>query len=276
MNPAPKCRVALVTGASSGFGFATATRLAQRGFRVFGTSRSGACAAASFEILPLDVDKSASVQACVALLLERAGRLDIVVNNAGRALVGACEETSAEEARALFETNLFGTMRVVSAALPTMRQQRRGTIVNVGSLSGFVGVSFHGIYAASKHALAGYTEALRLEVQAFGVRVSLIEPAAHRTEIQMLRPHRLLSHYDAGRDRVEAIIRKQIEHGDSPERVVDAIVSAATSAHPRMRYRVGRKAAWAAWARRLLSASAFETMMSREFQLSTAPATEFE
>ncbi|MDB4976428.1 MAG: short-chain dehydrogenase protein, partial [Myxococcaceae bacterium] len=200
-------------------------------------------------------------------LLRRAGRLDVLVNNAGRAMVGACEETGADEARSLFETNVLGPMRVVSAVLPTMRQQSRGSIVNVGSLSGSIGVPFHGIYAATKHALAGYSEALRLELEPFGIHVSVVEPAAHRTHIQMTRPAKLLSVYDAARQRVEAIIRQQIESGASPERVVDVIVAAATSRSPRLRYRVGRRARFAVWARRLLPAYAFEHVMRREFRL---------
>jgi short-subunit dehydrogenase len=157
-------------------------------------------------------------------------------------MVGSCEETSAEEARALFETNVFGPMRVAAAVLPAMREARRGVIVNVGSLSGFIGVPFHGAYSASKHALAGYTEALRYEVRSFGVRVALIEPAAHRTGIRMARPRTPMPLYEVGRERVEAIIRAQIERGDSPERVVDAIVEAATrtAAVPLPRHR-GRR-----------------------------------
>ena len=259
--------VALVTGASSGFGAGTAARLAAMGFRVFGTSRNGSGGAAGVEMLPLDVDSGDSVRGCIGELLRRAGRLDVVVNNAGRAMVGACEETSAEEARALFETNVFGPMRVVAAVLPAMREARRGAIVNVGSLSGFIGVPFHGVYSASKHALAGYTEALRHEVRAFGVRVALIEPAAHRTGIGMARPRNPLPLYGAGRDRVEAIIRAQIEGGDSPERVVDAIVEAATSTAPRFRYRVGRKAALGVAARALLPSRLFEAFVRREFRL---------
>lgn len=256
-----------MTGASSGFGAGTAARLAARGYRVFGTSRSGAGGAPGVEMLPLDVDRDDSVRRCIAEALRRAGRLDAVVNNAGRAMVGACEETSAEEARALFETNVFGPMRVVAAVLPVMRAQRRGAIVNVGSLSGFIGVPFHGAYSASKHALAGYTEALRLEVQAFGVNVSLIEPAAHRTGIRMAQPLAPMQIYASGRARVESIIRGQIDRGDSPERVVDAIVEAVLSAGPRARYRVGRKAALGAFARRFLPAGLFESFMRREFRL---------
>jgi short-subunit dehydrogenase len=222
-------------------------------------------------MLPLDVDRDDSVRECMAELLRRASRLDVVVNNAGRAMVGACEETSAEEARALFETNVFGVMRVVAAALPTMRAQGRGAIVNVGSLSGFIGVPFHGVYSASKHALAGYTEALRHELRPFGVSVSLIEPAAHRTGIRMARPRAPLPDYAAGAERVEAIIRAQIEHGDSPERVVDTIVRAIASDAPRFRYRVGRKAVLGVFARNVLPEGWFESFVRREFSLAARP-----
>lgn len=260
-------KVALVTGASSGFGRAAAARLVSMGYRVFGSSRSGDGGVPGVEMLALDVDHDDSVRRCIGELLRRARRVDVVVNNAGRAMVGACEETSAEEARALFETNVFGPMRIVAAVLPTMREQRRGAIVNVGSLSGFIGVPFHGVYSASKHALAGYTEALRHEVRSFGVNVSLIEPAAHRTEIRMAQPLAPMPHYANGRTRVEAIIRGQIEHGESPERVVDAIVAAITSDSPRFRYRVGRKAALGVAARLLLPARLFESFVRREFRL---------
>jgi short-subunit dehydrogenase len=262
--------VALVTGASSGIGYATATRLAAHGYRVFGTSRSGARVSDVFEMLPLDVDHEDSVRTCVETLVREAGRIDVLVNNAGRAMVGACEETTADEARALFETNVFGLMRVTSRVLPAMRARRRGSIVNMGSLSGFIGVPFHGVYAATKHAVAGYTESLRLEVAPFGVRVALIEPAAHRTHIAMSRPRDLLALYDSGRTRVESIIRAQIENGASPERVVDVVVRAAMSRSPRARYRVGFKAHLGAWARRFLPARVFERFLRHEFRLPQA------
>jgi NAD(P)-dependent dehydrogenase (short-subunit alcohol dehydrogenase family) len=259
-------RVALVTGASSGFGAVTTRQFAALGLRVFGTSRSGKDGPPGIEMLALDVHDDASVQACIAELSRLAGRVDVLVNNAGRAMLGACEETSAE-ARDLFDTNVFGVMRMVAAVLPSMRARGSGHIVNVGSLSGFVGVPFHGVYAASKHALVGYTEALRLEVERFGIRVALVEPAAHRTGIRMVEPRAALPLYDQGRKGVEAIIRAQIDGGEDPERVADVIVRAATSPSPAFRYRVGRKAAFAAWARRLLPLAAFEDVIRREFQL---------
>jgi short-subunit dehydrogenase len=218
-------------------------------------------------MLVLDVDLDESVRRCVEDLLGRTGRIDVLVNNAGRALLGACEETSSSEARALFETNVFGVMRMVCAVLPTMKQQGRGSIVNVGSLSGLISVPFHGVYAASKHALAGYSDALRHEVRPFGVRVSLVEPAAHRTGITMSRPLRTRAEYDVGRERVGSIIQTQIEAGHAPARVADTIVLAATSGAPRARYRVGFKALLASWALRLLPASWVEIAVRYEFGL---------
>ncbi|MBL8950128.1 MAG: SDR family NAD(P)-dependent oxidoreductase, partial [Myxococcaceae bacterium] len=213
-----------------------------------------------------DVDRDDSVRACIAELLQRAGRIDVLVNNAGRAMVGACEETTADEARALFETNVFGVMRVTAEVLPAMRAQGGGVIVNLGSASGIMGVPFHGVYSATKHALAGWSQALRYEVEPFGVRVALIEPAAHRTNIMMSRPRALMEHYAAGRDGVEAIIRGQIETGASPELVVDAIVAAATGASTRFRHRVGGKARLAALGA-LLPGWLLDRVVRREFAL---------
>jgi short-subunit dehydrogenase len=265
----PTKPVALVTGASSGFGALIAEALTTRGFRVIGTSRSGGGGPPGIEMLALDVDRDASVTACMARLFEQTGHIDVLVNNAGRAMVGAAEETSPDEARALFETNLFGVMRVTSAVLPGMRARRTGRIINLGSVSGFVGLPFHGIYAASKHALAGYSEALRYELRPFGVWVSLVEPAAHRTGIQMSRPAQLDPVYDAGRRHVEHYIRDLIDHGPDPRGVARVVLAAATRAAPRLHYRVGGQARLAAWARRLLPGRLFEQFMRRELRLPT-------
>ena len=146
-------RVVLITGASSGIGRACAQHLHQRGYHVFGTSRQPQPDNGSFTMIPMDVDDEASVRRGIDQIIQQTGRLDVVVNNAGITFAGAIEDTSIEEAQAQFETNLFGVLRVCRAALPIMRQQRLGIIVNIGSLAGTIGVPFHGLYAASK--LAG-------------------------------------------------------------------------------------------------------------------------
>lgn len=148
----PSQRVVLITGASSGVGQSAARLLAQRGYKVFGTSRNPASAESipAVEMLPLDVRADDSVRACVEAVSSGAGRLDVLINNAGHELAGAVEEVSLAEARDQFETNFFGVVRMVNAVLPSMRQQKGGHIINVGSLSGLSPIPFLGIYSASK------------------------------------------------------------------------------------------------------------------------------
>lgn len=176
--------VVLVTGASSGLGAATVAELARHGHRVYGTSRRASTSpagAAPPVLLPMDVREPASVAAAVERLLDREGRLDVLINNAGIGLAGAVEDTSDEEARALFETNLFGAHRVLRAVLPVMRRQRRGLVVNVGSMAGEVAVPFQAFYSATKAALASLSHALRIEAAPHGVAVTLLEPGDFRT-----------------------------------------------------------------------------------------------
>ena len=155
MNTTP--HVALVTGASSGFGQATAARLSAQGFRVFGTSRVPTDhGPSSLELLPLDVTSETSVEMCIQTILERTGRIDLLVNNAGFAQAGALEETSLEEARAQFDTNVFGVLRMLKAVLPVMREQGSGQIITVSSLLGVVAMPYLGLYTSSKFAACGH------------------------------------------------------------------------------------------------------------------------
>jgi NAD(P)-dependent dehydrogenase (short-subunit alcohol dehydrogenase family) len=154
----------LITGASSGIGQATARLFAEEGFRVFGTSRRKRPDENGVEMVELDVRSDDSVEHCVAEVLARAGRIDVLVNNAGVAPVSIAEETTMEDARAVFETNFFGAVRMTNAVLPDMRDRRQGRIINVGSLAAWVGEPGEAFYAASKAALARYSEALRYEV----------------------------------------------------------------------------------------------------------------
>src|SRR5262245_46422358 len=179
----PNQRVVLITGASSGVGQSAARLLSQRGYTVFGTSRHPTTAdpTPAVEMLPLDVRADDSVRACVEAVVNRSGRLDVLINNAGYELAGALEELSSEEARAQFDTNFFGVVRMVDAVLPLMRRQKSGHIINVSSLSGLSAIPFLGIYSASKFAVEGFTEALRHEVKPFNIHVSLAEPAFLKT-----------------------------------------------------------------------------------------------
>src|SRR5262245_48388810 len=166
-------RVALITGASSGIGRATAELMATRGHRVFGGVRAPATTRplAGVELVPLDVRDEASAKACVDAVCSRAGRIDVLINNAGVNLVGAVEETSISQAQALFDTNVIGVLRMVRAVLPGMRRQGTGLIVNISSIVGFIPAPFMGVYASTKHAIEGLSESLDHEVRAFGIRV---------------------------------------------------------------------------------------------------------
>src|SRR5215207_1362176 len=163
----PKGRIALVTGASSGIGEAAAERLAKAGYKVYGTSRRGAQAGKqSFEMLPLDVTSDQSVEAAVSEVMRRDGRIDLLVNNAGFGVApGGAEESSIDQARAIFETNFFGLVRMTRAVLPHMREQRSGRIINMSSVLGFLPMPYGALYAATKHAVEGYSESLDHELR---------------------------------------------------------------------------------------------------------------
>jgi len=267
----PDQRVILITGASSGVGQSTARLLAQRGDKVFGTSRNPTSAEpmAAVEMLPLDVRSDASVQACVQAVVNRGGRLDVLINNAGYELAGALEETSSEEARAQFETNFFGVVRMVDAVLPLMRRQKRGRIINVSSLSGLSAIPFLGIYSASKFALEGYTEALRHEVKPFNIHVSLTEAGFLKTPMMT---HRQLAasriaEYDHWRQRALDAIRAQEEKGPGPEAVAETLLEIVSSKTPRLRYLIGGQARSVARLRRFVPAGLYESGVRRTFSI---------
>ena len=176
-------RSVLITGASSGVGKATARRFAGAGFRVFGTSRRPEPDDSGIEMLELDLRSPDSIEHCVAEVLSRASSIDVLVSNAGVMHWVFAEETTMDEAHALFETNFFGPARMMKAVLPNMRKARRGRIINVGSLAAWVGEPGEAYYSASKRALAGLTESLRHEMWPLGIHVSLIEPGAFQTNV---------------------------------------------------------------------------------------------
>lgn len=236
-------RVVLVTGASSGIGAACARHLRERGFRVFGTSRRAESTTTDggVEMVAMDVDSDASVQAGVAAVLERAGRIDAVVNNAGWALAGAVEDTPLEEARAQLETNLFGAWRVCRAVLPAMRAAGRGYIINVGSIGGRVGLPFQAAYSASKFAVAGFMEALSGEVRPFGIHAVLIEPGNYRTGITAARrvTTREGSPYAAAFARTLEVVERDERRGADPAEVARLVGRILHTRTPRLRYMVG-------------------------------------
>ncbi len=224
----------LITGASSGIGRATAQMLASKGFRVFGTVRKPRHSLPGVELIKLDVTDDASISEAVRGITAKAGPIGGLVNNAGYGLAGAVEETSVAEAREQFETNVFGVIRMVNAVLPAMREQGYGRIVNISSILGFMPMPYMGIYAASKHALEGYTETLDHEVRQFGVRAVLIEPDLTRTNFE--RNTRAtatnIPAYAAQKSRAIEAMREQEKTGTEPQAVALAILTALTGKSP--------------------------------------------
>lgn len=263
--------VALVTGASSGIGRAIAARLARGGYRVFGTARDpGRLGSdAGFEPVRMDVRGDESVARGVDEVLRSAGQIDLLANNAGYAVVGAVEETSPAQARALFETNVFGALRVSRAVLPAMRARGRGRIVNISSVAGFAPAPFMGAYAASKHALEALTEALDHEVRNFGVRAVLVQPGFTRTEIASNQEtgDSPVNVYGALRDGLTAHIASAVAAGVEPEVVANVVWTAATAESPRLRYPVGGEAKVLSAMRRFLPARAFAQGVRKQFRL---------
>lgn len=246
-------RVVLITGASSGLGQACAERLARGGDRVYGTSRAPqkSTPLAGVEMLAMNLDDDRSVGGAVERMLRAEGRLDVVINNGGFGFGGPVEETSLEEAKAIFETNLFGVLRVCRAVLPTMRQRRSGTIVNVSSLGGRIGLPFQGLYSATKFALEGMSEALRMEAKPFGVRVVLVEPGDFRTGFTQNR--RTVDGFDAVASpykerslRAIRIAETDERNGSPPEAVARLVERVLNRPHPRVRYPVGARSQRAA------------------------------
>ncbi len=236
-------RVVLITGASSGIGRACGVHLAARGWRVFGASRKESPADAGFAMVRMDVDEDGSVERGVADVLKQAGRIDAVVNNAGYSLAGSVEDTSIDEAKAQFETNFFGTLRVCHAVLPTMRSQRRGHIVNISSLAGTFGLPFEGIYSASKFALEGLSEALRYETRRFGIHVALVEPGDYQTAITASRRVAAAARTnEAYRERFAHFSQKQ-EHleqtATTPEPIARLVERILNDPRPKLRYPIG-------------------------------------
>src|SRR5436190_2793660 len=175
----PKGKIALVTGASSGIGEATAERLAKAGYKVYGTSRRGAQEGKrSFEMLTLDVTSDESVVGAVGEVIAAEGQIDLLVNNAGFGVApAAADESSIAQARSIFDTNLFGMVRMTRAVVPHLRHRGAGRIINIGSVLGFLPMPYGALYAATKHAIEGYSESLDHELRTRGIRFSIIEPA---------------------------------------------------------------------------------------------------
>ena len=265
-------RVALVTGASSGIGKVTALRLAAQGYYVFGAARHTepieAVKVAGLESLELDVTSSDSIKSALETVMAHSGRLDVLVNNAGYGAYGAVEEMSLDDARKQFDVNVFGLANLTQHVLPTMRQQRSGYIVNVSSVAGRMGVPMMGWYSASKHALEAYSDALRLEVKPFGIKVVVIQPGYIKTNFQdnaaqVSEGKEQLDAYRGLNTAFRDFQRGNNDSGADPYAVASVIEKAITSDNPSARYAAPFSAKSYLLGKRLLGDRVLDSFMSR-------------
>jgi short-subunit dehydrogenase len=261
-------KVALITGASGGIGLAAGVALIRAGYRVFGTSRQAAPneVRQGIHMLRCDVTDDESVKLVIKDVVRLAGRIDVLVNNAGRSLIGAAEESSLGQAQSLFDINVFGIIRTTNEVLPIMRKQGQGRIINISSVAGFLPGPYTALYNATKHAVEGYSESLDHELRTLGIRVSLVEPVFTRTTLEENgdKPDRILSVYDKGRAAMNVTWRNGIAAGDPVEAVADKVVQAATDKEPSIRYTPGKMAGRLRLMRRFVPEKMFEKSFRKQ------------
>ena len=236
-------KVVLITGASSGIGKSIATFLSEKGYKVYGTSRNPKNTANfSFELIALDVLKVDTINAAIDLIIQKEGRLDVLVNNAGMGITGPIEDTPTDEMRAVFNTNLFGAVDVMKAALPQMRKQKSGTIINVTSIAGYMGLPFRGLYSATKGALETITEATSMEVKPFGIKVACVAPGDFATNIAAGRYHTPVFEDSAYKENYQMNLNLMDAHvsgGMDPIEMAKAVHRIIETKNPKIHYKVG-------------------------------------
>lgn len=267
-------KVALVTGASSGIGAATAIKLKSLGYIVYAaarrTDRMAGLAEAGIEVRGLDVTDDASMVALMDAIIAASGRIDILVNNAGYGSYGALEDVPISEARRQVEVNLFGLARMTQLALPHMRAQHAGYIVNVSSVGGKIWTPLGSWYHATKFAVEGLSDSLRLETKNFGIKVVVIEPGSIATEWSGISAETLDAASSGGAytslaKTVSAFFRSTTRKKSDPSVVADIIATAVTSTRPKTRYAVGQNATRILIARKLLSDRAVDNQIMKSF-----------
>jgi NAD(P)-dependent dehydrogenase (short-subunit alcohol dehydrogenase family) len=235
-------KVILVTGGSSGIGRSICLHLASLGHKVYGTSRKHQASTNSFQLLTLDVTNDLSVQQGVAELLKKEGRIDVLINNAGIGMVGAIEDSLAEDSAKVFETNVFGPLRTMQAVLPTMRAQGSGLIINVGSIAGYMGLPYRGIYSATKASLGMITEALRMELKPYNIQACVVDPGDYSTSITQNRQVNIPIHspYKEKVLALEQMINEEVNHSSDPAEVGKLIEKIINTPQPKVRYLSGK------------------------------------
>ena len=235
-------KVVFITGASSGIGKATAEYLSDKGYIVYGTSRNPKQIDQSFLMVAMELNNVKSIDNAIQYVLEKEGRIDVLINNAGTGITGPIEETPSEEIHKSFETNFFGVIEVMKAVLPQMRKQKSGLIINVTSIAGYMGLPFRGIYSATKSALERITESIRMEVKKFGIEITNLAPGDFATNIASGRYHTPVfenSPYKKVYQKNLDLMDAHVDSGSNPIQIAKKIHKIIECPNPKIHYKVG-------------------------------------
>lgn len=265
-------KVVLITGGSSGIGKSIGEYLAERAFKVYGTSRNPQNYSESkFPILQLDVKKIETIQETIQAIIEKEGRIDVLINNAGAGITGAIEELPEVEIKANFDTNFFGPINVIKAVLPQMRKQHSGLIINITSIAGYMGLPYRGIYSASKGALELITEAFRMELKDFNVKMTNIAPGDFATNIAAGRYHAPLlkgSPYKKPYGDTLKVMNTHVDGGSNPIMMAQAVLKVINTKKPKVHYKVGAfMQKFSIVLKRILPDKVYEKMLMKHYKL---------
>jgi short-subunit dehydrogenase len=265
-------KVVLITGASSGIGKAAAEFLSAKGFRVYGTGRNPKNNENNgYSLLPLDVTKPETISLAINLILEKEGRLDVLVNNAGMGITGPIEDTPTSEMRKVFETNFFGAIDVMKAVLPQMRKQKSGTIINVTSIAGYMGLPYRGVYSATKGALDLVSESIRMEVKAFGIQIATIAPGDVATNIAAGRYHTPVFDNSAYKEKYQLnldLMDSHVDSGMNPIKMAEKIYYIINLKQPKVHYRVGAfMEKFSILLKKILPSTRYEKLLMNHYKL---------
>jgi NAD(P)-dependent dehydrogenase (short-subunit alcohol dehydrogenase family) len=265
-------KVVLITGGSSGIGKSIGEFLHQKGFVVYGTSRNPERVLNSvFPLIGLDVRNTVSIQAAVDHVIKIAGRLDVVINNAGVGITGPLEEIPTAEIKNNFETNFFGPIEVMKAVLPQMRLQRSGLIINITSIAGYMGLPYRSVYSASKGALELITESLRMEVKSFGIYLTNVAPGDFATNIASGRFHAPLlndSAYKIPYGNTLKMMDEHVDSGSNPNEMAEVIYKIIQTKAPKVHYKVGLlMQKFSIVLKRVLPDNVYEKLLMKHYKL---------
>lgn len=264
-------KIVLITGATSGIGKETALLLTEKGFVVYGTARNIENKTLPFRLLPMDVRDDESIAKAISTILAEAGKIDILINNAGVGITGAVEELPMDELKNVFATNFYGAISLMQAVLPSMRTQKSGLIINITSIAGYMGLPFRGAYSASKGALMLMTEALRMEVKNFGIEVTTIAPGDYATDIASRRYHAPVKQNSAYAEIYQKsldLMNQHVDSGGNPIEMAEKIFAVINTKHPNVHYKQGSfLQKFSIVLKRILPSKVYEKMLMNHYKM---------